>query len=142
MATLVEADRLHRLTAWATPRASSDDGACFPHDARGVAHARVTFADRMPADIWYGRPNTPFIYNHTEIHFQKRKYEYSPAIEGDFWYGHHYEMFRMAATFREMVKTRVEPVPHQEILEVTAMIHAGAKSRAEQSRLVKLAEVM
>ena len=111
--------------------------------ARGNAgHARVTFADRMPADIWYGRPNTPFIYNHTEIHFQKRKYEYSPAIEGDFWYGHHYEMFRMAATFREMVKTRVEPVPHQEILEVTAMIHAGAKSRAEQSRLVKLAEVM
>lgn len=111
--------------------------------ARGNAgHARVTYADRMPADIWYGRPNVPFIYNHTEVHFSKRKFEYSPAIEGDFWYGHHYEMFRMAATFREMVKTRREPVPHQEILEVTAMIHAGAKSRAEQSRLVKLAEVM
>lgn len=111
--------------------------------ARGNSgHARVTFADRMPADIWYGRPNTPFIYNHTEVHFQKRKFEWSPAIEGDFWYGHHYEMFRMAATFREMVKTRREPVPHQEILEVTAMIHAGAKSRGEQSRLVKLAEVM
>ena len=102
----------------------------------------MTFADRMPADIWYGRPNVPFIYNHTEVHFQKRKFEWSPAIEGDFWYGHHYEMFRMAATFREMVKTRREPVPHQEILEVTAMIHAGAKSRGEQSRLVKLAEVM
>lgn len=111
--------------------------------ARGHAgHARVTFADRMPADIWYGRPSTPFIYNHTEVHFQKRKFEYSPAIEGDFWYGHHYEMFRMAATFREMVRTRREPVPHQEILDVTAMIHAGAKSRGEQSRLVKLAEVM
>ena len=111
--------------------------------ARGNAgHARVTFADRMPADIWYGRPNTPFIYNHTEVHFQKRKFEYSPAIEGDFWYGHHYEMFRMAATFREMVKTRKEPIPHQEILEVTAMVHAGATSRGEQSRLVKLAEVM
>lgn len=51
-------------------------------------------------------------------------------------------MFRMAATFREMVKTRKEPIPHQEILEVTAMVHAGAKSRGEQSRLVKLAEVM
>ncbi len=78
--------------------------------ARGHAdHARVTFADRMPADICYG---------------------------------HHYEMFRMAATFREMIKTRRDPIPHQEILKVTAMIHVGAKSRGEQSRLVKLAVVM
>jgi hypothetical protein len=39
------------------------------------------------------------------LHFEKKRYEYTPAIEGDFWYGHHYEMFRMAATFREMVRT-------------------------------------
>jgi hypothetical protein len=50
-------------------------------------------------------------------------------------------MFRMAATFREMVRTRKEPVPHQEILEVTAIVHAAAKSLTEKSRLVKLAEV-
>lgn len=56
--------------------------------------------------------------------------------------GHHYEMFRMAHVFREMVRTRQEPVPHREILEVTAVIHAGVKSRAEKGRLVALAEVM
>ena len=35
-------------------------------------------------------------------------------------------MFRMAHTFREMIRTRREPVPHREILEVTAIIHACA----------------
>jgi predicted dehydrogenase len=111
--------------------------------ARGNAcHALVTYKDRMPAEIWYGRPDETFEYNHTAVYFQKKRYEFTPAIEGDFWFGHHYEMFRMAATFRTMVKTRREPVPHQEILEVTAIIQAGAKSLQEKSRLVKLAEVM
>jgi predicted dehydrogenase len=107
-----------------------------------ACHALVTYKDRMPGAIWYGRPSATFDYNHTEVHFDKKKFEYTPAIAGDFWYGHHYEMFRMAATFRAMVKTRREPVPHQEILEVTAIIHAAAKSSKEQSRLVRLAEVM
>jgi predicted dehydrogenase len=107
-----------------------------------ACHALVTYKDRMPGEIWYGRPSGEFYYNHTEVHFQKKKYEYTPAIEGDFWYGHHYEMLRMVAAFRDMIKTRKEPVPHQEILEVTAIVHAGAKSRKEQGRLVRLAEVM
>ena len=51
-------------------------------------------------------------------------------------------MFRMAATFRQMIQTRVEPVPHREILEVTAIIHAAAKSLTEKSRLVSLSEVL
>jgi hypothetical protein len=51
-------------------------------------------------------------------------------------------MFRMAATFRDMVRTRQEPIPHQEILEVTAVVHAAAQSLKEKSRLVELAEVM
>ncbi|MCA9113658.1 MAG: Gfo/Idh/MocA family oxidoreductase [Planctomycetaceae bacterium] len=105
-------------------------------------HALLTYADQMPGRIWYGRPSAEFLYNHTEVHFTKKKYEFTPAIEGDFWYGHHYEMFRMAATFREMALTGVEPVPHEEILAVTAIIHAGAKSRQEQSRLVHLEEVL
>ncbi len=107
-----------------------------------VAHALVTYPDRMPAEIWFGRPNSTWEYCHTEVHFEKMKFAYTAGIEGDFWYGHHYEMFRMAATFREMVKTRREPIPHQEILEVTAIVHAAAKSLTEQSRLVKLTEVM
>ncbi|WP_084760524.1 Gfo/Idh/MocA family protein [Zavarzinella formosa] len=107
-----------------------------------AAHALVTYKDRMPAEIWYGRPNAQSEYCHTEVHFPKKKFEYTASIEGDFWYGHHYEMFRMAATFREMVKTRKEPIPHQEILEVTAIVQAAAKSLKEQSRLVKLSEVM
>jgi predicted dehydrogenase len=107
-----------------------------------TCHALVTYADRMPAEMWFGRPNAQSQYCHTEVHFQKKRFEYTPSIEGDFWYGHHYEMFRMAATFREMVKTRHEPIPHQEILEVTAIVHAAAKSQKEQSRLVRLTEVM
>ncbi len=51
-------------------------------------------------------------------------------------------MVRMAATFRQMLLTGKEPVPHPEILEVTAIVHAGAKSLKEQSGLVKLAEVL
>jgi predicted dehydrogenase len=108
----------------------------------GAGHALVTYPDRPPASVWYGRPGAESFYNHTEVHFERRRYEYTPAIEGDFWYGHHYEMFRMAAAFREMVKTRREPVTHREILEVTAIIHAAAKSRRERSRLVRLAEVL
>jgi len=107
-----------------------------------TAHGIVTYADRMPAEIWYGRPDIGGNYCQTLVHFQKRRYEFTPAIEGDFWLGHHYEMLRMAHTFLQMVKTRKEPVPHQEILEVTAIIHAGVKSLKEKSRLVALAEVM
>jgi hypothetical protein len=107
-----------------------------------TCHALVTYKDRMPAEIWFGRPNEVFEYCHTAVYFQKQNYEYTPAIEKDYWYGHHYSMFRMAATFRQMVQTRQEPIPHQEVLEVTAMVHAGAKSVKERSRLVALKEVM
>ena len=48
----------------------------------------------------------------------------------------------MADVFRRMVQTREQPVPHQEILEVTAIIHAAARSLQEKSRLVTLAEIM
>jgi hypothetical protein len=96
----------------------------------------------MPAEIWFGRPNEVFQYCHTTVFFRKKRFEYTPAIEGDFWYGHHYEMFRMAATFRQMVMTRQEPIPHAEILEVTAIVQAAVQSLKEKSRLVELAEVM
>jgi hypothetical protein len=107
-----------------------------------ICHALVTYPDRQPAEIWFGRPNEKYEYCHTAVHFEKKRFEYTASIEDDFWYGHHYEMFRMAAVFREMVKTRAEPIPHQEIVEVTAIVHAAAKSAKEQSRLVKLTEVM
>ena len=107
-----------------------------------TAHGLITYRDRMPAEVWYGRPDIRSQYCHTSVHFERHVHQFTPAIEGDFWYGHHYEMFRMAHTFREMIRTRREPVPHNEILEVTAVIHAGARSLAEQGRLVPLAEVM
>jgi predicted dehydrogenase len=111
--------------------------------ARGqTAHALITYPDRMPAEVWYGRPDIGGFYCETSVHFSKSVYRFTPAMEGDFWYGHHYEMFRMADTFRRMISTRKEPVPHREILEVTAIIHAGAKSLKEKSRLVALTEVM
>jgi predicted dehydrogenase len=106
-----------------------------------ACHALVTYPDRQPAEIWFGRPNDRWEYGHTAVYFQKRRVEFTPTIEGDFWYGHHYEMFRLAATFREMVKTRAEPVPHAEIRAVTDIVHAAAQSLTEKSRLVDLAEV-
>jgi hypothetical protein len=111
--------------------------------ARGSsAHGLVVYSDRPPGEIWYGRPDIGGNYNETSVHFAKGVYRYSPAIEGNFGLGHHYEMFSMARAFRDMVRTRLEPVPHQEILDVTAMIYAGAKSLQEKSRLVALAEVL
>lgn len=108
----------------------------------GACHALLTYRDRMPAEVWYGRPDIASQYCSTSVHFQKRTYEYTPAIEGNWGLGHHYEMFRMADTFRKMIRTREEPVPHREILEVTAIVHAGARSLAEKSRMVPLAEVL
>ena len=70
------------------------------HEA--TCHALVTYKDRMPAEIWFGRPNEAWEYCHTTVFFQKKRYEFTASIEGDFWYGHHYEMFRMAATFRAL----------------------------------------
>jgi len=111
--------------------------------ARGnTAHGLATYPDRPPAALWYGRPDLSGDYNETSVHFTRGVYRYSPCIEGNFWLGHHYEMFNMARAFREMVRTRVEPVPHEEILAVTAMIQAGAKSLVEGSRLVPLVEVL
>lgn len=106
-----------------------------------TCHALVTYPDRMPAEIWFGRPNEQWEYCHTTVFFQKKRVEFTPSIDGDFWYGHHYEMFRLAATFREMVKTKKEPIPHEEIVAVTAIVHAAAKSLKEKSRLVELSEV-
>jgi hypothetical protein len=107
-----------------------------------TCHALVTYRNRMPAEIWFGQPYEVFEYCHTAVYFQKKRYAFTPSIEGDYWYGHHYEMFRLAATFRQMVRSRQEPIPHQEILEVTALVHAAAKSLTEKSRLVELAELM
>lgn len=112
------------------------------YERGATAHMLVTYPDRMPAEVWYGRPDLVGNYNETMVHFTRKVYRFSPAIEGDFWYGHHYEMFRMADVFRQMVRTRKEPIPHREILEVTAIVHAGAKSLKEKSRLVALSEVL
>jgi len=107
------------------------------------AHGLVSYQDGPPAEIWYGRPDLTVgnLYNETSVHFQKGLYRFSPAIEGNFWFGHHYEMFNLARAFREMLRTRVEPESHEAILNVTKMIHAGAKSLEEKSRLVRLAEL-
>jgi len=109
---------------------------------QATARALVTYKDRMPAEVWYGRPDVGGQYCHTSVHFTKQTYQYTPAIEGNYWFGQHYQMFRMAHTFRKMVQRQQEPVPHPEILEVTAIIQAAAKSVKEKGRLVALAEVM
>jgi predicted dehydrogenase len=112
------------------------------YEYKDTCHALITYADRYPCHVWYGQPFEKFEYDRTDVYFKKKLYSWTPSIEGNFEYGYHYEMFRMAATFREMVLTRKEPIPHQEILEVTAIVHAAAKSLGEKSRLVKLQEVM
>lgn len=112
------------------------------YEYKDTCHGQITYADRYPCHVWYGQPYERFEYNRTDVYFKKKLYTFTPSIEGNFEYGHHYEMVRMAATFRQMLLTGQEPVPHQEILEVTAVVHAGAKSLKERSRLVKLAEVL
>ena len=112
------------------------------YEHKDTCHALITWPDRFPAHVWYGEPFERFEYNRVQTHFKKKIYTFTLSIEGSFDYGHNYEMFRMAAVFREMVITGKEPVPHQEILEVTAIVHAAAQSLKEKSRLVQLAEVM
>lgn len=113
------------------------------YEYKDTCHGMLTYADRYPCHVWYGQPyEPPFEYNRTDVYFKKKLYSFTPSIAGDFAYGHHYEMVRMAATFRDMLVTGIEPVPHREILETTAVVHAGARSLAERSRLVSLAEVL
>lgn len=107
-----------------------------------TCHALITYADRYPSRVWCGQPYEKFEYNRTDVYYSKKLYSFTPSIEGDYNFGYHYQMFRLAATFRDMVRTGREPIPHQEILEVTAIVHAGIKSLAEKSRLVQLIEVM
>lgn len=115
-----------------------------------MCHVMVTYEDRAPAEIWCGRPDMGHRYCHSQIHFEKKKrdegfegmYEWTPAIDGEYWLGHHYQMVRLQQAFVGMCRTGIEPVPHQEILEVTAIIHAALKSRDEKSRFVELAEVL
>jgi len=112
------------------------------YEYKDTCHALITWPDRYPCHVWFGQPYEQFEYDRTDVYFKKKLYSYTSSVEGDFTFGHHYEMFRMAEAFREMALTRKEPVPHQEILEVTAIVWAGAKSLQNQSRLVKLAEVL
>jgi predicted dehydrogenase len=107
-----------------------------------VCHALITYADRMPGAVFCGHRNIANTYNSTSVYFQRDEFTYTPAIEGNYWRGHYYQLFNMQRVFRQMVKTGVEPVPHEEILAVTAVLHAGVKSLSEKSRLVKIEEVM
>jgi len=104
--------------------------------------ANKSYKDKMPGEVWYGRPDMSKFYCHTSASFTKKTYAWTPAIEDNYWLGHRHQIFRMADVFLEMARIRVEPVPHKEILEVTAIIHSAAKSLNEKSRLVNLKEVM
>jgi predicted dehydrogenase len=112
------------------------------YEYKDTCHALITYPDRYPCHVWYGQPFEKFEYNRTDVYFQKKLYTFTPSIEGDFAYGHMYEMVRMADAFRRMLRTGVEPNSHQQILEVTAIIHAAARSLNEKSRLVQLSEVL
>ena len=96
----------------------------------------------MPMEVWYGRPDILKFYCHISASITKKTYACALAIEDHYWLGHRHQIFRMADVFLDMVRTRVEPVPHQEILAVTAIIQSAAKSLNEKSRLVNLEEVM
>mgnify|MGYP002631447218 CR=1 FL=1 len=112
------------------------------YEYNDTCHALITYPDRYPCHVWYGQPFERFEYNRTDVYFKKKLYTFTPSIEGDFAVGHKYEMVRMAAAFRDMLHTHEEPNSHQEIqeiLEVTAIVHAAARSLSEKSRLISLA---
>ncbi len=100
----------------------------------GMGFAVLRYPDRKPVQVWYGRPDIGARYSVSTAYFTRGTYEWTSAIEGNWAPGHHYEMFRMAATFREMVRTGKEPVPHPEILTVTAAVRAGLRSAAQDGR--------
>ena len=112
------------------------------YEYKDTCHALITYPDRYPCHVWYGQPFERFEYNRTDVYFKKKLYTFTPSIEGDFAVGHKYEMVRMAAAFRDMLHSGNEPNSHQEILEVTAIVHAAAQSLKEKSRLVKLSELL
>ena len=112
------------------------------YEYNDTCHALITYPDRYPCHVWYGQPFERFEYNRTDVYFKKKLYTFTPSIEGDFAVGHKYEMVRMAAAFRDMLHTHEEPNSHQEIqeiLEVTAIVHAAARSLSEKSRLISFA---
>ena len=45
-----------------------------------TAHALITYRDRMPAEVWYGRPDISGQYCHTSVHFQRGLHQYTPAM--------------------------------------------------------------
>jgi hypothetical protein len=47
---------------------------------KSTAHGFVTYADHMPAEVWYGRPDVGGNYCSTAVHFAKKLYEFTPAI--------------------------------------------------------------
>ena len=93
-----------------------------------TAHALVTYQDRMPAEVWYGRPDIGGQYCHTAVYFQKQLVPVHAGHRG-----------------RLLVRPSLRDVPHgrtrsarwsaraasrcrtAEILEVTAIIHAAAQ---------------
>ena len=87
-----------------------------------TSHINKFYEDQMQNEVWSSRPDILKFYCHTSASITKKAYAWTPSIENHYWLGHHYQIFRMADVFLEMVRTRVEPVPHKEILEVTGII--------------------
>ena len=112
------------------------------YEYKDTCHGLITYPDRYPCHVWFGQPYEKFEYDRTDLYFKKKLHTFTPSIEGSFDFGYHYMMYRLIATFRQMLLTGKEPVPHHEILEVTAIVHAAAQSLQQDSRLIKLAELL
>ncbi len=93
-----------------------------------ACHALVTYPDRMPAEVWYGRPDVAGEYCSTVGPLREEDLRVHAGHRGrllvrpplrDVPHGR-----RRSARWCRRGK---EPVPHQEILEVTAIIHAGGE---------------
>ena len=112
------------------------------YEYKDTCHGLITYPDRYPCHVWFGQPYERFEYDRTDLYFKKKLHTFTPSIEGSFDMGYHYMIYRLIATFRQMLLTGKEPVPHQEILEVTAIVHAAAQSLKQDSRLIKLAELL
>ena len=49
----------------------------------------ITYIDRMPAQVWFGRPDVAYAaeYCETQVYFAKKTHKYTPSIEGSYWFG-------------------------------------------------------
>jgi hypothetical protein len=107
---------------------------------QGTGLLTVTYKDRPPATVWMGGDNrgTAYFTKRTEV-FPL----FGLAGAKEEWHARYSQTIaHLARTIRDMIRTKRQPFPSRELLEVVAASHAALKSAREKGRGVALTEVL